>query len=146
MGGIVSHGTQQQQHDAEETGTSDAEYHIKSRKSFLSRMKSNLGRRISNINIGNVLLNKKQDHIGFPEIVMPLDVKKIAEQHAKFLVALHHISSFEKVDGKEADLQRVNLQEKSWPMYFIDNIKIRKICNVSISIDKFGQYRHINKL
>jgi hypothetical protein len=76
---------------------------------------------------------------GFHELQPPDAVKKLAKNHARFLVSLHHISNSAnvgKVDAneKEKEAQIPQLLEKSWPMYFVDNIRIRKICDVSILV------------
>ena len=94
-----------------------------------------------NLNQGT---SKEVDY-GFHELQPPETVKKLARNHARFLVSLHHLSTNsatigkENVNEKEKDSNIPQLLEKSWPMYFVDNIRIRKICDVSI---RFGHLMH----
>ena len=75
--------------------------------------------------------------LGFAEIQAPDAVKRLAKKHARFLVSLHYLkltsqSGMSKIEANAQDEAHIpQLEERSWPMYFVDNIRIRKICDVS---------------
>ena len=76
--------------------------------------------------------------LGFAEIQAPDAVKRLAKKHARFLVSLHYLkltsqSGMSKIEANAQDEAHIpQLEERSWPMYFVDNIRIRKICDVSL--------------
>jgi hypothetical protein len=106
-------------------------------------MRNSINEKISIMN-QNSAESAFQDMERYPEIKAPETVKQLAKSHAKFLVSIHHLTSISKQpshdgaptkeessDRDKQDSQIPQLHEKSWPMYCIDNIRIRNICDVS---------------
>ncbi len=114
--------------------------------SVVKRMRNSVQEKLLIINNNVAAAAFRDMEQQYPEIQAPEAVKQLAKNHAKFLVSIHHLASManqpshhgattkEETNAKEKQESQIpQLVEKSWPMYYIDNIRIRKICDVSTS-------------
>eukprot|EP00292_Cryptomonas_paramecium_P008740 CAMPEP_0113668356 /NCGR_PEP_ID=MMETSP0038_2-20120614/3953_1 /TAXON_ID=2898 /ORGANISM="Cryptomonas paramecium" /LENGTH=283 /DNA_ID=CAMNT_0000584087 /DNA_START=26 /DNA_END=873 /DNA_ORIENTATION=- /assembly_acc=CAM_ASM_000170 len=71
----------------------------------------------------------------------PDAVRKLAKNHARFLITVYHTATSKNkgVEVEKEDHESLNvlqsLEERSWPMYFMDNIKLRKISDELLALE-----------